>query len=316
MSQQGSRPTGAAAPGQGSGTGGAVEEFMAAYRAWGAAPTVAGYMKLFTPDGTLMDSGLGRPIGYRAIERQMEAVLTVVPDYRFDPFAVTVQDGGRVILVTARNTGTVTASGPTGPTRPAGSGESRGPSVAVDYLTRHRLLLRGPRVEQGRRYWDQTELFRPLSPGLPGLVHGLGPGAVLGDARPGRSHRRRQDAWNARDAAALVAGLPESVRLTGPGLDRPLIGRDSARAYLERFFSATHTLELTPGHRVHEGSTTFQEWVGGATVGPERRPVRYGVLERLTQDASGATEWELSFDTLDLVASATEIDRLRALLFG
>ncbi|MFI1013604.1 nuclear transport factor 2 family protein [Streptomyces sp. NPDC020965] len=282
--------------------------FMAAYRAWGAAPTVCAYMDLFTPDGTLMDTGLAAPIGHEAIRKQIERVLTVVPDYRFDPFSATASPDGRVVFVKARNTGTVTVDGR---------------ATKVDYLTTHRLVLRGDRVERGHRFWDQTELFRPLDPGLRDLFAGIGGTATAAEepasgtaSRPGDGIRERQRAWNDRDTDALVATVGERVRLTGPGLTAPLKGRTAARAYLDRFFGELHGAELAPGHTVRRGPTTYREWSGTAVVGPERRRVTYGIVERLTRDRSGVTDWDLSFDTLDLVATEQQISTLRARLFG
>ncbi|MEU5974481.1 nuclear transport factor 2 family protein [Streptomyces sp. NPDC047315] len=278
--------------------------FMAAYRAWGERPTVEAYMQLFTANGTLMDTGLSAPIGAAAICAQMKSLLKEVPDYTFEPLPGTVSSkDGRVLYVKARNTGTVTVPDETG--EPGKEKE-----IPFDYITTHRLVLDGSRVEQGRRFWDQTELFRAMSPSLPKLFANLTPVAPA----PPRTDDRLT-AWNTRDSAALVAGVGNLAKLTGPGLDTPLVDRQSARAYLERFFTRAHALNLTPGHTVRQGNVTYREWVGRAVVGPENRDITYGITERFTRTAAGAVEWDLAFETLDLVATQCEIAELRAILF-
>ncbi|WP_051793831.1 nuclear transport factor 2 family protein [Kibdelosporangium aridum] len=262
---------------------GNVREFMRAYEKWGAAPTAEADMDLFTPDATLMDSGLAAPIERPRIQAQIEAVLKVIPDFRFDPFTVTASADGKVAFVEARNTGTVRGK-------------------AVSFTTMHRLVLRGPKVQQGRRFWDQTELFRPVAPDLPNLFAGL----EFGETQEKRTGLREW-AWNTEQSAVLVAG----TSLRGPGLTTPL-SRRGAMAYLERLFGAVH-LAVTAGHEVRQDGTTYLEWVGTAEIGGEYpRTVSFGIVERLKRNG----EWTLSFDTLDMVASPAEIAELRALIFG
>ncbi|MEU9603430.1 nuclear transport factor 2 family protein [Streptomyces sp. NPDC048057] len=278
--------------------------FMAAYEAWGDQPTVEAYMQLFTPDGTLMDTGLAAPIGAAAICAQMKSLLKEVPNYTFEPLPGTVSSqDGRVVYVKARNTGTVTI-----PDQSGGPGGVK--QVPFDYITTHRLVLDGSKVEQGRRFWDQTELFRAMAPALPKLFANLTP---VPPAQPRTNDRLT--AWNTRDSAALVAGVDDLAQLTGPGLDAPLVNRQDARAYLERFFTRAHSLNLTPGHTVRQGNVAYREWVGRAVVGPENRDITYGITERFTRNAAGAVEWDLAFETLDMVATQCEIAELRALLF-
>ncbi|ANW22542.1 nuclear transport factor 2 family protein [Streptomyces clavuligerus] len=280
-----------------------VAAFMEAYCAWGARPEVGTYMALFTGTGTLMDSGLPAPIGKDAIRAQMESLLLHIPDYRFRPRTVHASPDGRVAFVTALNTGTVkVAKDPEG--EPVGR--------EFSYITTHRLVLDGARVREGRRFWDQTQLFRPLAPHLPDLFAEI---PAVPPAGP-RTHDRLT-AWNTRDSAALVAGVTGFTRLTGPGLTAPRTGRAQARAYLERFFSGAHGLSLRPGRTVTDGRVTYREWVGGARVGPpgHERRMTYGISERFTHADRGGVTWELSFDTLDMVATPAEIAELRKILF-
>ncbi|ONI86911.1 hypothetical protein ALI144C_09640 [Actinosynnema sp. ALI-1.44] len=260
-----------------------VREFMHSYRQWGAAPTVEAYMNLFTPDATLMDSGLAAPIDGPKIRAQIVGVLEVVPDYRFDPFTATASPDGKVVFVQARNTGTVQGK-------------------PVSFTTMHRLVLEGAQVRQGRRFWDQTELFRPVAPDLPNLFAGLGESASTAEEKP------RQRAWNSERPAALIVG----TGLTGPGLSTPLSSRAAKAAYLRRLFGAVD-LDLRAGHAVRQNGIAYLEWIGTASVaGDHPRTVQFGIVERLNRDG----EWTLAFDTLDVVASPERIAQLRALIFG
>ncbi|MGV9316853.1 nuclear transport factor 2 family protein [Streptomyces sp. NPDC003691] len=274
--------------------------FMKAYCEWGAAPEVPAYMDLFTGTGTLMDSGLPAPIGKATIEGQMTSLLKAV-EYRFQPVSAVASRDGRTVFVKARNSGHLKLPG-----------NVAGPSF--DYITTHRLVLDGTRVEQGRRFWDQTELFRALNPSLANLF------ATVPAVAPAAPRTRdRLTAWNTRDSAALVAGVDDVVRLTGPGLGAAgLTKQRDMRAYLERFFTRVHDLKLEPGKTVRQGRVTYREWVGHAELSKENGPKRkitYGITERFTRDAAGDTSWDLAFETLDLVADECEINNLRRLLF-
>lgn len=262
---------------------GNVREFMDSYRQWGAAPTVEAYMDLFTPDATLMDSGLAAPIDGPKIRAQIVGVLKVVPDYRFDPFTATASPDGKVVFVQARNTGTV-----------------RG--TAVSFTTTHRLVLEGAKVQQGRRFWDQTELFRPVAPDLPSLFAGLGRSTAAAGKGP------RQWAWNSERPGALIVG----ATLAGPGMATPVSSHATKVAYLRRLFGAVD-LDLRAGHAVRQNGIVYLEWIGTASVaGAHPRTVQFGIVERMDRDG----EWTLAFDTLDMVASPERIAELRALIFG
>ncbi|MEO3976363.1 nuclear transport factor 2 family protein [Streptomyces sp. CAU 1734] len=282
-----------------------VRAFLRAYCAWGEAPAdIPKYMALFTPTGTLMDTGLAEPIGREIIEAQITNVVKRVEKYRFEPLSVSASPDGRVAFVKARNTGIVDPVGP-------------GLPVAVDYVTMHRLELSGAQVQQGRRFWDQTDLFRPLDPKLPDLFAGpdRNTSAGPGPARPEQSVRERKRAWNTQDIDALVDGVNRLTELTGPGAAKGLKGPEAARAYLGKLFGKVRDLELEPGNTVREGRTTHREWVGHAIVRSDGREVSFGIVERFTRDGRGRTGWDLSFDTLDLVATPKQIEDLRGLIF-
>ncbi|AXB43264.1 nuclear transport factor 2 family protein [Amycolatopsis albispora] len=281
-----------------------VRTFMAAYTAWGDNPRdVDAYLNLFVSDGSarLWDSGLQQPIDTPAgIRAQIEGVNRLVPDYRFVPEEVTASPDGKVAFVEARNTGTVNGQ-------------------AVSFRTTHRLIFgeREPaRVQDGRRSWDQVELFEPVADAqhpLPGLFEGIT--SSPGDPRPGVELPTavRQLLWQREKSEALVAGHSGTASLSGPGLTAPITGRTSLTAYLDRFFGKVNDLRLEPGVTVRSGATTYQEWLGTATAhgGGDARPIPFAMVER-----TGPQRWSLQFDTLDLVASRETVKVLRARIFG
>ncbi|MGC7097317.1 nuclear transport factor 2 family protein [Amycolatopsis lurida] len=281
-----------------------VRTFLAAYTAWGEGPRdVDAYLDLFVSDGSarLWDSGLQRPIDTpEGIRAQIEGVNRLVPDYRFVPEEATASPDGKVAFVEARNTGTVNGK-------------------AVSFRTTHRLVFgdREPaRVQDGRRSWDQVELFEPVADAqhpLPGLFDGIT--SSPGDPRPGVGLPTavRQQLWEREKSEALVAGHPGTASLSGPGLAAPITGRASLTAYLDRFFGKVGELRLQPGVTVRSGDTTYQEWLGTATAhgGGDARPIPFAMVER-----TGSQRWSLRFDTLDLVASRETVAVLRERIFG
>lgn len=277
-----------------------AHSFMKAYCEWGANPKVGTYMDLFTPTGTLMDSGLPAPIGREAIAGQMDSLLKAVK-YNFQPVSAVASPDGKVVFVKARNSGWKI-------------NPDLSPGAAFDYITTHRLVLDGTQVQQGRRFWDQTELFRSLGGQLPNVFASV-PAVAW---KPPRTENRLT-AWNTRDASALVAGVDDVVSMTGPGLGgRALTTKAEMRAYLEKLFTRVHELRLEPGRTVRQGQVTYREWVGHAKLSPEGGAVReitYGVTERFTRNGQGDVEWDLAFETLDLVATECEITELRRILF-
>ncbi|WP_394362513.1 nuclear transport factor 2 family protein [Amycolatopsis sp. SB7-3] len=288
-----------------------VERFMDAYRAWGRnARNVDAYMNLFVQDGTarLWDSGLETPRDWAGIRSQIEGVLKLAPDYVFVPETVTSDPDGRVVFIEALNTGTVKGK-------------------PVSFKTMHRLVLGDPaagkdpsRVQDGRRFWDQVTMFRPVEdPANPlrNLFEGITASAT--DPAPAipLSPRIRQLAWNREAAGILVAGVDGTATLLGPGLTEPISGRRAMTAYLDRLFGAVRDVALEPRATVSADGTEYREWVGTAVAlgGSDPRPISFSLVERTVKTATG-TAWSLHFDTLDLIASVQTVKELRARIFG
>ncbi|MBN6041440.1 nuclear transport factor 2 family protein [Amycolatopsis sp. 195334CR] len=281
-----------------------VRTFMTAYTAWGDNPRdVDAYLDLFVSDGSarLWDSGLAKPIDTTAgIRAQIEGVNRLVPDYRFVPERATASPDGKVAFVEATNTGTINGK-------------------PVAFTTMHRLVFGDPettRVQDGRRSWDQVNLFAPVADAqhpLPNLFEGITSTPV--DSLPGIDLPvyLREKLWRHEKSDALVAGHPGTASLSGPGLATPLTGRKAVTAYLDRFFGTVSDLRLEPGTTVRSGGTTYQEWLGTTTAhgGGDARPVPFSLVERIEPQ-----RWSLYFDTLDLVASRETVAVLRQRIFG
>src|SRR5947209_15615080 len=80
---------------------GAFERFSE----FGARPSVAGYLAMFEPDGTVLHPGMPRPLDGPDIEAFITAALAAVPDFQLTP--VRWAGHGDTVFVEARNTGTV-----------------------------------------------------------------------------------------------------------------------------------------------------------------------------------------------------------------
>jgi len=102
---------------------------------FGARPSVAAYLAMFDPEGSVLHPGMSRPLCGPAIETFIAAALAAVPDFRLTP----VRWAGHkdTVFVEARNSGTV-------------SGRlSEWPSV-------YRLITRGGRILAGQAFYDRA----------------------------------------------------------------------------------------------------------------------------------------------------------------
>lgn len=288
-----------------------VRQFMDAYRDWGRnAQDVGAYLNLFVQDGTarLWDSGLETPRDWAGIKSQIEGVLRLVPDYVFVPETVTSSPDGRVVFIEALNTGTIKEK-------------------PVSFKTMHRLVLGDPaagkdpaRVQDGRRFWDQVNMFRPVedpADPLRNLFEGIASSPTDPAPAVPLPPRVRQEAWNREAAGILVAGVNGTATLQGPGLTTPISGRRAMTDYLNRLFGAVRDTRLEPRATVSAGGTEYREWVGTAVAlgGDDPRTISFSLVERTVQTATG-TAWSLHFDTLDLIASVQTVKELRARIFG
>ena len=118
-----------------------IERFLTRFLDFGDRPTVDKYSDLFAPGGTLFDAGMPVPIDGEAIRQAITQVLTLIPDFRFDPVRIGHNDS--YVFFEAANTATL-------------AGEP------CTWTAIYAVTLSADRVRLGRRYYDRAELFRPL----------------------------------------------------------------------------------------------------------------------------------------------------------
>ncbi|MFF8835670.1 hypothetical protein [Streptomyces sp. NPDC015130] len=256
-------------------------------------PRVRAYLDIFDPDATLWEAGSLPQRGHTAIGASITNSLRLVPSLAYRGTDV-VADGSTVMFGQWNE---VTL---------------KGHRVAYPQIARNVLGDDG-RTIQARRYYDRAVLFQDTLP--QDAPAPLFAGVADSDRSPARGNPARfrvgeipgrLAAWNAQDTATLLARFT-GARLSGPGLDRPLVTEAGKRAYLERLFS-TADLQLKAGQSAVGETTTYVEWHGTASVrdGEQTRTVPFGIVERFGADR----EWELTFDTLPLIADQNEIGTL------
>ncbi|MFI8828609.1 hypothetical protein [Streptomyces sp. NPDC053431] len=261
-------------------------------------PRVRAYLDIFDPEATLWEAGAPAQRGHGPIGTSITRSLALAPSLVYRGTDV-VADGSTVMFGQWNE---VTL---------------KGHRIAYPQIARNVLGDEG-RTLQARRYYDRAVLFRDTLPesAPPALFAGI---ADSGEADEGRAAARfrvgeipaRLAAWNAEDTDALLRRFA-GARLSGPGLDAPLVTAAGKRAYLERLF-ATADLRLKAGQVAVGTTTTYVEWHGTAVLPddpatPEVDPtaVPFGIVERFGPDGA----WELFFDTLPLVATQAEIGAL------
>ncbi|MFG2875386.1 hypothetical protein ACGFYU_10310 [Streptomyces sp. NPDC048337] len=248
-------------------------------------PRVAAYLDIFDADATLWEAGGPAQRGHAVIGASITGSLGLAPDLRY--VGTNVVADGAVMMFGQRNEVTV-----------------KGQKVTYLQIARNVLSDDGKTI-QARRYYDRYEIFRPVAPELRPLFDGI---ADAGPATGRGPERFRADeitarlaAWNGEDVAALT-GRVGNARLTGPGLAAPLATAEGKSAYLKRFFEKAD-VKFQSGQVAFGGSTTYVEWHGTITS-TQGTAIPFGIVERFGPRG----EWELSFDTLPLVAEEAGID--------
>jgi hypothetical protein len=251
-------------------------------------PRVAAYLDIFDPEATLWEAGSAPQRGHAVVGKSIVDSLRLVPDLRYRGTEV-VADGA-VVMFGQWNEVTV-----------------KGHKVGYPQIARNVLSDDGKTI-QARRYYDRYTVFRSAAPELRNLFEGVADTDPAADAGRGPAPRpfragditARLAAWNTEDIDALVGG-PGHGRLTAPGLTAPLKTPDGKAAYLRRLFDHAD-VRLKPGQVAFGQTHTFVEWHGTVTS-PKGADVPFGIVERF----GPAGEWELSFDTLPLIADQDEI---------
>ncbi len=157
--------------------------------AWGAAPTVSGYLDLFADDATLFDSGMAAPMPKAGIRALIEGTLALLDGFTFRPVRHGRND--TTLFVEAENRATVNGT----------------PIIwgAVYCMTAH-----GDRVGRGRRYYDQAAFLAPLTGDAAAPAEAPDPAAGPLSLTPGEVGRA-DDGWF-REWSGTVAPAGTLVR--------------------------------------------------------------------------------------------------------
>ena len=79
-----------------------LDGLLARFTAWGAAPTVEGYVDLFAEGGTVFDSGMAAPLSGPQIEAAITSTLRLLDGFRLEPLRTGRSED--TLYVEARNT--------------------------------------------------------------------------------------------------------------------------------------------------------------------------------------------------------------------
>ncbi|OKI36273.1 hypothetical protein A6A25_23095 [Saccharothrix sp. CB00851] len=243
---------------------------------------------IFDEHSTLWEAAGSVIQGRAAIRAAITGSLTKLPSFRMGPTRIAVD--GNVVLYGAHNEVTVQGN-------------------AISYPAIYRVVLGDDgRVIQGHRYYDRYTWFSGLDPELESLFEGVRDttGRLPGTGAAPDDPTARAAAWNARDAAALVAPTGNAP-LTGTGLGDGRLGTPGGKVtYLQRLFGSVTSLHVEPGQVVRTREADYYEWYGTVTTPDRPSPTSFGIIERFDR----RNGWTLYFDTLPLIAGPAKVAEL------
>jgi hypothetical protein len=118
------------------------------FKEFGRAPTPDSYAAVFHPEGQVADSGMAAPTPASQVREAIAHVLKLMPDLFID--MKRYRSRGDAVFVEAANRGTINGT-------------------RVEWDAVYRVHLKGGLVYRGRRFYDQSTLFRALRPDMPWL---------------------------------------------------------------------------------------------------------------------------------------------------
>jgi ketosteroid isomerase-like protein len=237
------------------------------FRAFGRSPSPDSYAAVFHPDGEVADAGMATPTPASRVREAIAHVLRLMPDLQIDMRRYRAR--GDVVFVEAANRGTIKGS-------------------AMAWGAVYRVHLRNGLVHRGRRFYDQTAVFRALRPDMGWLPESP---RATGDAP--RSH------------AELVTGSPVDASFAADALIEVADQR--------RPLTSTSLMQHLAGAPLRavdwagDSTLAFVEWSRGDLLGVDRLEMSEGRIVSLRR----------YFDTLGLLAEHDpSVTALRAALLS
>jgi hypothetical protein len=222
------------------------------FKAFGRAPSPDRYAAVFHPEGEVADAGAA-PVPASKVREAMAHILRLMPDLFIDMKRYRAR--GASVFVDAANSGTL-----------------NGTKVAWDAV--YRVHLKDGGVHRGRRFYDQSTVFRALRPDM-GRLPQLGPSldsfaGTYADLMPG---------------APFARPFATGARIESPDQQRPLAPGELQRHLAGASFETVDW--------AGDDTLAFVEWRHGDLLGADQLDLEDGKIVALRRN----------FDTLGLLAA-------------
>lgn len=265
------------------------EPMLARFRAFGAAPSVTGYLDLFDPEGTVRHPGMPRPLRGASIGEFIEGALAAIPDFTLTPLRWCARDN--LLFVEARCAGTV--------------GGRR-----VVWPALYRLIVRAGRVLDGRAFYDRAAVLahtdaalaarrdEPHTTVLDNLVADTAPAVHVDDPRVVSEFLDPYaNEWcDPRPERFARFYLPGATMIE-PLMRHP-ITYPEITAHYRALLSELPDLRLELRHWAYRPGVLFAEWTAVATI--DRRPVRIARTDRFSMAGTRVRERAGYVDSLSI----------------
>jgi ketosteroid isomerase-like protein len=265
------------------------EPALARFRAFGAAPSVAGYLDMFDPDGTVQHPGMPEPLRGAAIAAFITAALASVPDFTLTPVRWCARD--EVVFVEARNTGTVAGH-------------------RVVWPSVYRLVTRAGRVLDGRSFYDRAAVLSHADAGLAGrrdephttVLDGVaadaGHTAHIGDPRVVTGFLQPYaENWSAPQPERFAEFYLPDATMVEPAMRHP-VGRSAITAHYRTLLADVTGLRLSLQRWAYRPGLLFAEWAGTGTSG--KQSLSISQVDRFSLDGAGVRERVGYIDSLSI----------------
>lgn len=265
------------------------ESALARFRAFGAAPSVARYLDLFDPDGSVQHPGMPQPLHGGAIGEFIDAALKAVLDFTMTPVRWCAHND--TMFVEARNAGTI------------GNRRVVWPSI-------YRLILRAGRVLDGRAFYDRAAVLAHTDASLAGrrdephttvlddVVADNSRATHVDDARVVTDFvRPYENAWSQPRAELFAQFYRPDGTMIEPLMRRP-VGQSEIAPHYRTLLSQFPDLRLILQRWAYRPGMLFAEWTAAITV--HDQPVRIGRADRFSLDGTQIRQRAGYIDSLSL----------------